>query len=56
MKNIFLLLPLSMFLGACTYNVSMAHTEGTAEDVVDTTQRADAKVDPQVTIPASVLP
>jgi len=42
-------------LTACTYNVSMAHTEGTASDVVDTEQKSDADVSPTVNIPVKPL-
>lgn len=30
-------------LNSCTYSINMVHTEGQASDVVDETQRADAK-------------
>ncbi len=39
-------------LVACTYSVNLVHTEGEAEDVVDETQRADADIKPNLTIPA----
>jgi hypothetical protein len=43
-------------LSSCTYTISMVHTQGEASDVIDETNSASAKVDPQVNIPASVLP
>ena len=43
-------------LSSCTYTISMVHTQGEASDVIDETSSASAKVDPQVNIPASVLP
>lgn len=42
-------------LSSCTYSITMVHTEGTATDVVDTDQRADPDVSPEITIPASVI-
>jgi hypothetical protein len=45
----FLLLGLGAFLTSCTYNVSMAHTEGEATDVVDSAQ--DAKASPAINVP-----
>ena len=49
---------LAMFLllmTACTYNISMAHTEGAASDVIDDTATNTPDVSPTLTIPASVL-
>ncbi len=44
---------LSMFaLAGCTYNISMAHTEGTASDVIDDTQSPQNTVSPNIEIPA----
>lgn len=43
-------------LTACTYSITMIHTEGTATDVVDETQSTSAKVDPTINVPASVVP
>lgn len=53
MKKISLLAATCFTFTACTYNISMAHTEGTATDVVDTTQTARAKVDPTINVPVS---
>jgi predicted small secreted protein len=36
---------------ACTYNVSMAHTSGMAEDVIDDTASNTPNVSPTVTVP-----
>lgn len=33
----FLFLPSLFILSACTYSVTMAHTEGTATDIIDET-------------------
>ena len=52
------LLTISMLacMTACTYNVSMAHTEGTAEDVIDDTASNTPNVSPTVTVPVSAVP
>ena len=49
------LMMLSLLLSACTYNVSMAHTEGSATDVIDDTASNTPNVSPTVSIPASVV-
>lgn len=38
-------------LSSCTYNVSMAHTSGTADDVIDDTASNTPNVSPTVTVP-----
>lgn len=40
---------------SCTLSFNNISTEGQASDVVDEDQQADAKVDPVLTIPASLL-
>jgi hypothetical protein len=47
---------LSLALVSCTYNVSMAHTEGTADDVIDDTASNTPNVSPTLTVPVSALP
>lgn len=42
-------------VAACTYNISMAHTEGTADDIIDATQSNTPDVSPTISIPASAL-
>ena len=44
-----------LMLFGCTYNISMAHTEGSATDVIDDTQSNTPNVSPTVTIPATGL-
>lgn len=44
---------LAMFLTSCTYNISMAHTEGTAQDVIDDTASNQPNVSPNVSVPLS---
>lgn len=39
------------FLNSCTYNISMAHTEGTAQDVIDDNATNTPNVSPVVNIP-----
>lgn len=40
-------------LCSCTYNISMAHTEGTASDVIDDTPSAQATLTPVLTYPGA---
>ncbi len=46
-----LLLFMLCCMTACTYNVSMAHTSGTADDVIDDTASNSPNVSPNVTVP-----
>ncbi len=48
-------LPLLLLLSSCSFNISMAHTEGTATDTIDDTQKTDAVVSPKVTIPVKAI-
>ncbi len=52
MNNLCLSLILGLFLFGCTQNITVVHTEGTAEDVVDTEQSPtnDIKADLEVPI------
>ena len=47
---IFLFFILSI-LESCTVNMSMAHTSGTAEDVIDDTASNTPNVSPTITVP-----
>lgn len=38
-----------MCLGSCTYNVSMAHTEGSATDVIDDNLTNTPDISPTIT-------
>lgn len=49
------LLSLAFIFNACTYNVSMVHTEGEATDVIDSNQSAEPDISPTLSIPASAL-
>lgn len=42
-------------VSSCTYNVSMAHTQGVADDVIDDTQRNTPDISNNLVVPASVL-
>lgn len=42
-------------LTSCTYSITMVHTEGTASDVVDEDQKADANVSPNVSLPIKAI-
>jgi len=42
-------------MSGCTVNITLAHTEGTTHDLVDTAQTASPDVSPELTIPASLL-
>lgn len=49
-------LVLALTTTACTYNVSMAHTQGQADDVIDDTASNTPNVSPTITVPVSALP
>lgn len=49
--KILIVLHLCSILSSCTYNVSMAHTEGTATDVIDDTASNQPNVSPNISIP-----
>lgn len=40
-------------LNSCTYNISMAHTEGQATDVIDDTASNTPNVSPTVNVPVT---
>lgn len=46
---------LLLFFTGCTYNISMVHTQGQAEDVIDNDQAADPNISPNITIPIKPL-
>lgn len=46
-----LIIAFSCLLSSCTYNVSMAHTQGTATDTIDDTASNTPNVSPVVNIP-----
>lgn len=42
-------------LTSCSYNISMAHTEGTATDIIDDAASNTPDIKPVLTIPATAL-
>ena len=52
MKNLISLIACFLF-SACTQTMTMVHTQGTADDVVDETSSATPNVSPNISIPAS---
>jgi len=42
---------MALLCKSCTYNVSMAHTQGQADDVIDDTASNTPNVSPNVNIP-----
>ena len=54
MKRMFVLgiaISFALCLTGCTYNVSMAHTQGTATDTIDDTASNTPNISPNVTVP-----
>ena len=52
--NIFLIVFIIAFSLTCfSYNISMAHTQGTATDTIDDTASNTPNVSPKITIPVS---
>ena len=47
----FILISIACLMSSCTYNISIAHTEGTASDVIDDTASNTPNVAPVLTIP-----
>lgn len=47
----FVLMFFACSITACTYNISMAHTSGTAEDVIDDNASNNPNLSPTVTVP-----
>ena len=55
--KILLCILLSFILTSCTYSITMVHTQGKADDVVDetATNSPSTSLTPSLTIPASLL-
>jgi hypothetical protein len=51
MGKLFVSVMMLLCMTSCTYNVSMAHTSGTADDVIDDTASNTPNVSPTVTVP-----
>lgn len=58
MKNYFIkaiICIIILFVVSCTVNVSMAHTEGTASDVIDDTATTSPDISPTIDLPLPTL-
>lgn len=53
-KTHFLVPVLMMIMTGCTLNVTMVHTEGLADNVVDQTDSTEADISPNLSIPAKL--
>jgi hypothetical protein len=53
MKKLFISVITCLMLNSCTFNMSMAHTQGTATDVIDDTASNTPNIAPTVTVPVS---
>lgn len=51
LKKTIMLLASLVYLTACTYSITMVHTQGEANDVVDTSQTSKSDVSPDIKIP-----
>lgn len=49
-QTLYTILPASILLFGCTYNISMVHTNGTAQDVIDTEQEAKPDIKTEVNV------
>lgn len=49
--NILINIAFMLMLTSCAINMSMAHTEGTASDVIDDTQSNQPTVSPNIELP-----
>ena len=47
----FILISVMCLISSCTFNVSMAYTQGAADDVIDDTASATPDISPVVTFP-----
>ena len=52
----FMLISIVCLLSGCTFNISMAHTEGVADDVIDDTASNTPNVSPIINLPVSPGP
>lgn len=46
---------LCFMLSACTYSINLVHSQGSASDVIDENQTAQAKIDPSLQIPTGPI-
>jgi len=43
---------MGLIFSSCTYSINLAHTQGSASDLIDENQKADADIKPNLSIPA----
>lgn len=55
MKKFVFISASSICLSSCTFNVSMAHTSGSATDVIDDNASNTPTISPTVSIPATAI-
>lgn len=58
MKNYFIkfiICTILLFVTSCTVTVSMAHTEGTASDVIDDTAATSPDISPTIDLPLPTI-
>lgn len=48
----YLYMGLYLLLSGCTYSINMIHSQGSATDLIDENQKADADIRPNITVPA----
>lgn len=49
-KEIIIIFLMLIMTSSCTYSINMVHTQGSADDIVDENQKADADVKPNVNV------
>ena len=54
-RMVLLMVSACTLLTACNYSVTLAHTQGTATDLIDEDEKADPVISPTVSIPAKAL-
>ncbi len=55
MKYILIGFAAAIFLTACTYSITMAHTQGKAKDVIDETVAPSTPITPTLSIPEPIV-
>lgn len=54
-QMIIIFIALCFISSSCTYSINMIHSEGSATDLIDENQRADADVRPVISVPAPAI-
>ncbi len=52
---LYLIPAITLLFVSCTYSINMVHTQGEAQDVVDTEQDATADIKPTLNVPVSAI-